>query len=308
MFAPRTIIEGLRGVGRVELELREGQSAYVLLGTNGVGKTKTLEALFQAAFVSYLAASEDYPKSSLPADFFVFKTIGGRRAPELRTPKGQSYLELRDMVRQVQGGSALSPVFIGSQGRGFLDSSSGQPAKVGTRAQRKERYVASLLEGMQRHFTSLNMNSGIEQWFVARAQSANRYQSSDDNREVEIESVLDLMHRIDERVDPAFLEVSGESRTIVAAVGLALAGLGLANIVPIAFAAAGNVPGVPRGVSMSVVTGFGYAGILLAPSLIGFAAEAVALPVIFIALGALPLVAAWVAPKGLRTTLSTPRA
>ena len=98
-----------------------------------------------------------------------------------------------------------------------------------------------------------------------------------------------------------FLPLSGEARTVLAALGFGLAGLGLANIVPIAFAAAGNVPGVPRGISMAVVTGFGYAGILLAPSLIGFAAEVFALSAIFVALALLPLVAALVAPRALST-------
>ncbi|MEN9374162.1 MAG: hypothetical protein RIR79_1714 [Pseudomonadota bacterium] len=40
-------LEDLRGVGRVELALRPDQRAYVFFGSNGVGKTKCLEGLFQ---------------------------------------------------------------------------------------------------------------------------------------------------------------------------------------------------------------------------------------------------------------------
>ena len=53
----------------------------------------------------------------------------------------------------------------------------------------------------------------------------------------------------------------------------AICGLGVANAVPIAFSAAGNQAGISTGAGMSVVTTMGYAGILLAPSSIGFVAE-----------------------------------
>jgi len=72
--------------------------------------------------------------------------------------------------------------------------------------------MGRVLGGMERRFTSLNTESGVESWFVARAQSANRYQKSDDSREIEIETVLGLMHRIDERVDPNHLEISGDEK------------------------------------------------------------------------------------------------
>lgn len=51
------------------------------------------------------------------------------------------------------------------------------------------------------------------------------------------------------------------------------AGLGVANLVPIMFSAAGNYPGLPSGVGISTVAMVGYAGILIAPASIGFAAE-----------------------------------
>jgi len=71
--------------------------------------------------------------------------------------------------------------------------------------------------------------------------------------------------------------------------GFAIAGLGLANVVPIAFAAADRVPGIPRGIGISVATFCGYAGILVAPPLIGFVAEHVDYAVIFASVAALPL-------------------
>jgi len=58
-----------------------------------------------------------------------------------------------------------------------------------------------------------------------------------------------------------------------AIIAFALAGLGIANMVPIIFSAAGNQPDVPASIGMSVATTIGYSGILVAPSLIGFVAE-----------------------------------
>jgi hypothetical protein len=69
-----------------------------------------------------------------------------------------------------------------------------------------------------------------------------------------------------------------------AAAGFALAGLGIANMVPIAFSAAGNLPGLANGVGISIVSFMGYSGLLFAPSLIGFIARHTGLGPIFAAL------------------------
>lgn len=70
----------------------------------------------------------------------------------------------------------------------------------------------------------------------------------------------------------------------MAVAGFAVAGLGLANTIPIAFSAAGNLPGLPQGLAISVVTFMGYSGILFAPSVIGFIAEQTGFAIIYLAL------------------------
>ncbi|RYI34300.1 MAG: MFS transporter, partial [Acetobacteraceae bacterium] len=59
----------------------------------------------------------------------------------------------------------------------------------------------------------------------------------------------------------------------VAIVSFAAAGLGVANMVPIMFSAAGSHPNLPSASAISIVTMVGYCGILVAPSTIGFLAE-----------------------------------
>ncbi|NBE07969.1 MFS transporter [Paragemmobacter ruber] len=59
----------------------------------------------------------------------------------------------------------------------------------------------------------------------------------------------------------------------MALAGFFLAGLGVANMMPIMFSAAGNLPGLSPGAGIAAVTMMGYSGILIAPSAIGFIAE-----------------------------------
>ena len=77
---------------------------------------------------------------------------------------------------------------------------------------------------------------------------------------------------------------------VVAILGFSLAGIGISNMVPIAFSAAGNMPGLAPGIALSLVTFMGYSGILFAPSLIGFLAEHTSFHMIFTVLPALFLV------------------
>jgi predicted MFS family arabinose efflux permease len=63
---------------------------------------------------------------------------------------------------------------------------------------------------------------------------------------------------------------------VVAVVGFALIGIGIANAVPLLFSAAGRVP--PSGPSLAAVFTVGYTGFIVGPPLIGVLADAVSLP------------------------------
>ena len=71
----------------------------------------------------------------------------------------------------------------------------------------------------------------------------------------------------------ALLAASVAPTSTLALLAFAIAGLGIANTVPIMFSAAGNLRGMSPGAGLATVTMIGYAGILVAPSSIGFIAE-----------------------------------
>lgn len=88
--------------------------------------------------------------------------------------------------------------------------------------------------------------------------------------------------RVSAALGMAGLLVAGVAPTTsVALIGFAVAGIGLSNMSPIIYSAAGSIPGVPSGIGLSVVTTLGYSGILFAPSVIGFIAAHTGLGAVF---------------------------
>jgi len=63
--------------------------------------------------------------------------------------------------------------------------------------------------------------------------------------------------------------------------GFALVGLGVANMVPVIFGAAGRIEGQAPGTSLATVTTAGYFGFLTGPPVVGFVAAHIGLPIAF---------------------------
>lgn len=63
----------------------------------------------------------------------------------------------------------------------------------------------------------------------------------------------------------------------VAIAGFALVGLGLANLVPVFFGAAGRIPGQSPGAAIAALATIGYSGFVVGPPFIGFVADATSL-------------------------------
>ncbi|HEX5418112.1 MAG TPA: MFS transporter [Chloroflexota bacterium] len=76
-------------------------------------------------------------------------------------------------------------------------------------------------------------------------------------------------------------------------IGFAGVGLGLANLVPIVFSAAGRTPGVASGTGLAAVATAGYCGFLVGPPIIGFVSQATSLTIgLALIVGASLLIAA----------------
>jgi fucose permease len=84
---------------------------------------------------------------------------------------------------------------------------------------------------------------------------------------------------------------------IAAIAGFALLGVGIATMVPVVFRAASEVDGVTPGVGIAAASTMGYFGFLVAPPIIGGAAELTSLPVALGLLVLLNLVMAALAPR-----------
>jgi MFS family permease len=90
---------------------------------------------------------------------------------------------------------------------------------------------------------------------------------------------------------PALLRASGATAAIglgaallvgkpwPAIIGFGLVGLGIANVIPVVFSAAGRVGGVAPATALAAVATTGYGGYLAGPPLIGLAAHLTSLPV-----------------------------
>ncbi|WP_163995662.1 MFS transporter [Pyxidicoccus caerfyrddinensis] len=69
------------------------------------------------------------------------------------------------------------------------------------------------------------------------------------------------------------------SHPAFAIIGFGCVGLGLSNIIPMLFEAAGRTPGSAPGMAISAVITAGYGGVVAGPPLIGFVASSMGLPV-----------------------------
>lgn len=82
---------------------------------------------------------------------------------------------------------------------------------------------------------------------------------------------------------------------VLALPGMVVAGIGVANAIPLAFSAGGHIP--PSGPSLAAVFTMCYSVFLAAPPILGFIADHIGLPATLGLLVAVAAVAAWLAPR-----------
>ncbi|WP_031522230.1 AAA family ATPase [Siccibacter colletis] len=210
MSGKKVEFEGLTGVGKVQLDLEPDQQVYTFIGANGVGKTKTLEALFQLYFFSHeLISGLD---KSVNGSILRASSFSTDRLSIIFSDKRKNWPAVRH-IYQGDYRHSVPCLFLGAQVRGAIKHNNSTYVQImGALRQRREGYLTSILETMEDNFGAMNMDVNIEEWFITQARSANPYQKQDDNREVELKTVLRLLHEIDDRIDPEFLEISGDER------------------------------------------------------------------------------------------------
>ncbi|MGL4767145.1 MAG: AAA family ATPase, partial [Formosimonas sp.] len=102
-------------------------------------------------------------------------------------------------------------VFIGAGLRGHTSQMQNKSMEIGTFEQRRQNHISHVINAMSKNFTSLgNTPEGLDAWFVKRAASTNRYVKQEDNREVEITSLIDALHILDERFDQKPIQYGGD--------------------------------------------------------------------------------------------------
>ncbi|MEM9999644.1 MAG: MFS transporter [Pseudomonadota bacterium] len=93
------------------------------------------------------------------------------------------------------------------------------------------------------------------------------------------------------------LLIAGLAQSVfVACFGFLIAGLGMANVVPVLFSAAGRYPGIAPAVGIAIVTAFGYGGLLFIPAFVGLVAEAYSIGLVFTAWAAIVVMVALSGP------------
>ena len=227
LFDGSVRFEQVKGVGTVQIEFLPKQRVYTLIGENGVGKTKFLECLFTFLFLlskdihHFFKIDVDFGhKKNLPFQRIVIEHLEVDENLNGWGGVGGEIFVLRDMINSTLGKFYHdSPiVYLGAQKRGVLDVSSNYVQNIGTFSQRNKGYLEKLLAVFQDEsdkLKSFGMDVDIEEWIIQRAQSANPYQAKEDNRKIEIDTLLFLLHQIDERIDPEFLEISGGNRVFI---------------------------------------------------------------------------------------------
>lgn len=210
-------IKQLVGVGDVHLSFLPEQRVYCLIGENGIGKTKCLEALFRAYFSThdllfklYAAKNHSLKPVDLSNNIFnlIFKygeteIILSPKPSEVKTVDGRIFFENHEMPL----------VYVDAFRRTSYQDNQVNIKRIDEFVFRQKEYLETLenIAYDDANYISLKDKSNLHEWIIQRAQSANPYQAAEDNREVEITTLLDLLNKVDERIDNKFLEISGSN-------------------------------------------------------------------------------------------------
>ena len=206
-------IKDLKGVGDVELSLDASKRVFVFFGSNGIGKTKTLEALF---FFSLAKTRNFTTNTNFDYEEKIASKIGYKNESISfeEATGGSTYPDrvfLRHLLSQVNGKNFDAIACLGAKQRSSAKKSSSNKSKsIGSAKVRQKSYFELIETAVDEDkLAELGMNQNIHKWFIERAQSVNPYQKSDDNRQIDIDTVLSALNTLDDRIGET-LNVDGD--------------------------------------------------------------------------------------------------
>lgn len=206
-------ITDLKGVGDVELVLDANKRVFVFFGSNGVGKTKTLEALF---FFTLATVHNFESKINFQYQDKIASTISYQKESLLfeDAKGGSAYSDLVFLSRlltQINIKKFDAIAYLGAKQRSFAEKIPSHHSKsIGGLATRQKTYFGLIESAItEDKLSELGMNQDIHHWFIERAQSVNPYQKSEDNRQVDIDTVLGALNTLDDRIGKT-LNVDGD--------------------------------------------------------------------------------------------------
>lgn len=209
--------EQVRGVGTIETDFLPNKRVYTLIGTNGVGKTKFLECLFVLLFLANEEIqNQPYAINLNHIPFNLVKISSLDKILNINQLGTNISLSVVDKILDQKFNLPL--VYITAQNRSNLKKHSDFISRLGNRKDRASKYfekIFGVLWHDNQDLRDLNSDINIQEWIIQRAQSSNPYQSKEDNREIEITTLLKSLNQIDERIDANFLEISGDNRVFI---------------------------------------------------------------------------------------------
>lgn len=184
---------GVTGIAHLKLKLSQKQT-NVLVGLNGSGKTRTLEALYAFLMMTnrqFLSFTQEH-SLQLAMPFTSCKVNGELVVAE------RNLLEATSCVHE------LPVIYVSAGQRGVIapahDLEPREITPVSTAKERETWYLYTIARALENSNKTVNLEWDVNEWFVQRALSSNRNQATEDNRELEICLVLKILNQIDARI------------------------------------------------------------------------------------------------------------
>lgn len=216
MKMSQIIIKDLRGVGDVELNLDDSKRVFVFFGSNGVGKTKTLESLF---YVCLAQTEVFYPKANFDINYEIATSI----------KKDHLYLffeptNLYEILSQIKDYSYEAIAYVGANYRIFTDKTNIKQSFSTAPGFIQQTFFYNIENALANDsLDDFPIDENIHQWFIERAKSVNPYQIEKDNKKNDIDTVLNALNILDNRIEKnlkidgdgnVFLTVEGQEREL----------------------------------------------------------------------------------------------